>query len=482
MVPDLYKSRILSHRQCPKRLWLQVHRPDLLEESVGRSERTNGIALGELARRQIPNGVLIDAADLRTALRQTAQALAAKPRRPVFEAAFEHEGVLVRADLLLPAARGWRMVEVKSSTEIKGYQVEDAAVQIWVIQGAGVPLRGKAISYVDNGFVYPGNGDYDGLFAEEDVDSRVSEVLPEVPEWVAAARRTLARRKEPDVEPGAQCEKPFACPFQAHCIPESDGYPVGILPYGGKLITQLCEEGYEDLRDVPRERLSNPVHLRIWKASRSGRAIVDPALGEAIRGLTYPRYFLDFETLNPAIPIWEGTRPYQHIPFQWSCHIQDADGLLRHEEFLAEGADDPRRALTLALLALLGTKGPILMWSHFERDRLRDLATALPEFARRIDKIVARLVDLKELAREHYYHPAMMGSWSVKNVLPTIAPKLSYDDLEVANGMAAQQAFSELLSSDLAEKDRQSLRRNLLEYCKRDTLAMVKIAQRFSKA
>ena len=482
MTLGLSKSRILSHRQCPKRLWLQVRRPELLDESVGSSAMAVGRTVGELACQQHPDGVLIDAEDLRAALRRTAQALTAKPRRPLFEATFEHEGVLVRADLLLPVARGWRMVEVKSSTSVKEYHVEDAAVQAWVLQGAGLPVWAKAVAHVDTGFVYPGGGDYDGLFVEEDVGPEVSDLLPEVPGWVDAARRTLARRKEPDVAAGAQCTDPFPCPFQAHCIPEPEGYPVDILPYGGKLIARLREEGYSDLRDVPGERLSKPLHQRIWKASRSGRAFLDPALGDAVRGLSYPRFFLDFETINPAIPLWEGTRPYQHIPFQWSCHIQDSEGGLRHEEFLAEGPDDPRCALTAALLAALGSKGPILVWSDFEKTQLRELAKALPDFARRIEKVVARLVDLRRLANDHYYHPAMLGSWSIKAVLPTIAPKLSYDGLNVANGTMAQEAFSQILLSDLPEKDRRSLRGDLLKYCKRDTLAMVKIAARFSKA
>ncbi len=482
MALGLSTSRILSHRQCHKQLWLQVRRPELLDESVGSSAMAVGTTVGELARREYPDGVSIDAENLRTALRQTAKALAAKPRRPLFKATFEYEGVLVRADLLLPVARGWRMVEVKSSTGVKDYHIEDAAVQAWVLQGAGLPVRAKSVAHVDTGFVYPGGGDYAGLFVEEDVGPEVSDLLPEVPGWIDAAHRTLARRKEPDVAAGAQCTTPFPCQFQAYCIPELEGYPVDILPYGGKLIAQLREEGYSDLRDVPGERLSKPLHQRIWKASRSGRAFFDPALGETMRGLSYPRFFLDFETINPAIPVWEGTRPYQHIPFQWSCHIQDAEGALRQEEFLAEGPDDPRRALTVALLAALGTRGPILVWSDFEKTQLRELAKALPDFARRIEKVVARLVDLRRLANDHYYHPAMLGSWSIKAVLPTIAPKLSYDGLNVANGTMAQKAFSKLLSSDIPEKDRQSLRRDLLKYCERDTLAMVKIAERFSKA
>ena len=481
MTHGLSKSRILIHRQCPRRLWLQVHKPALADESTGQPLTEAGTTVGLLARHMHADGVLIDAEDLRSALRQTAQALTVKPRRPLFEATFEHDGVLVRTDLLRPVARGWRMIEVKSSTSIKAYHLEDAAVQSWVLQGAGLPLREQAIAYIDRDFIYPGDGHYQGLLIEQDVVTELTERMPEVPGWVAAARRTLARRKEPDVAPGRQCHDPFPCPFQAHCIPEREGYPVDILPRGGKLAAKLKAEGYTDLREVPAERLTSTLHRRVWQATVNGKPYLDPALARTIRTLAYPRYFLDFETWAPSVPIWAGTRPYQQIPFQWSCHVQESEGRLRHEGFLAEDAADPRPPFTNALLATLGTQGPILVWNKsFEQTRLSELAEALPGLARPIRRIIDRLVDLLPLAREHYYHPDMLGSWSIKAVLPTIAPELDYADLEVADGSMAQQAFSRLVFENLSDAERASIRHSLLTYCERDTLAMVKVAEHFS--
>jgi len=483
MTRGLSKSRILIHRQCPRRLWLQVYKPELADESTDQPLTQVGTTVGVLARQLHPDGVLIDAEDLRAALRKTAQALTAKPRRPLFEATFEHDGVLARADLLRPVARGWRMVEVKSSTSIKEYYLEDTAVQSWVLRGAGIPLREEAIAHIDRDFVYPGDGHYQGLLIEQDVGAEVAEQMSEVPGWVAAARRTLAKRREPDVAPGSQCNDPFPCPFQAHCIPEREGYPVDILPRGGKLAQQLKAEGYTDLREVPADRLANALHRRVWQASKHGKPYLDPVLGQVIRSLAYPRYFLDFETLAPAIPCWAGTRPYQQIPFQWSCHVQDSDGRLRHEGFLAEDTNDPRNPFANALLATLGTQGPILVWNQpFEQTRLSELAEAFPGLARRISRIIDRLVDLLPLAREHYYHPDMLGSWSIKAVLPTIAPELDYAELEVADGSMAQQAFLRLLFENLSDAERASIRQSLLTYCERDTLAMVKIAERFASS
>ncbi|MDE2188058.1 MAG: DUF2779 domain-containing protein [Betaproteobacteria bacterium] len=474
----LSKSRILSHRQCPKRLWLQVYRPELADETMSQSVMATGGSVGAIARQLHPDGVLIDVQDLRQALHQTRLALKSRPRRPLFEGTFEHDGVLVRADLLIPQARGWRMVEVKSSTSVKDDQVEDAAIQSWVLRQAGEPLRAEAIAHVDRDFVGPGDGNYEGLLTAENVGKTIAERLPEVPQWIQAARSTLDAGREPEIEPGPQCNDPFACPFQSHCIPEPQGYPVDILSYGAKVAAQLRAEGYADLRDVPSGRLTHHRHLRIWEASCTGKAYVAPELRDILQRLPYPRYYIDFETINPAIPLWAGTRPYQQIPFQWSCHAQHADASLRHTAFLADGPNDPRRAFATSLLQVVGTSGPVLVWSQsFEQGRLVELADAFPNLAPALHKLIGRLVDLLPLAREHYYHPDMMGSWSIKAVLPTIAPELAYDNLEVADGGMAQEAFTNILLQQMPPEQRESTRQALLVYCERDTLAMVKIVQ-----
>ena len=231
---------------------------------------------------------------------------------------------------------------------------------------------------------------------------------------------------------------------------------------------------------MPKSRLSNPRHLQVWQASRSGKAVVDPILPQTLRALGYPRTYMDFESLNPAIPIWPGTRPYQQIVFQWSCHTQTRDGRVTHREFLADGPQDPRHAFLTTLLDAVGRSGPVLVWNDaFEKTRLCELATLYPAFAPRIDALIARLVDLLPLFRKHYYHPAMMGSTSLKDVLPTIAPDLAYDDLDVANGTMAQEVFQRMLLQQMPEEQRESTRQALLKYCERDTGALVRVAGYF---
>ncbi len=479
----LSKSRITIHRQCPKRLWLQINRPDLIDESTGSTARmTAGTQVGELARSLYPEGLLIDADDLRQAIENTANALK-EHARPIFEATFQREGVLVRTDLLLPDAGYYRLVEVKSSTGVKEYHLADVAIQAWVVRDAGVKLSSVEIAHIDRSFVYPGKNDYRGLFAHADTTEQIRSFEKEVPDWINAARATLSG-DEPDIAPGEQCHSPFDCSFITHCSPavdsDKDIIPPEILPYSGSLAKQLRAEGFIDLRNVPEARLSKPKHLRIWRATKADTAELADEAGRSVRALGYPRYYIDFETIQFAIPLWAGTRPYDQIPFQWSCHVETGEGNMHHAAFLADGQGDPRRSFAESLIEHVGQTGAVVVYNAaFERTRLHELSLSFPDLASALGNIISRIFDLLPVARENYYHPDMCGSWSIKAVLPTIAPELAYDGLEVADGGMAQEAFAEILHPDTPHERSELLRNALLLYCERDTLAMVKIAHYF---
>lgn len=441
----------------------------------------DGNHVGEVARDLFPGGTLIDTLDRNAALKLTSEELA-NGRRPIFEAAFLVEDVLVRTDILLPTDKGGALLEVKSSTGVKDYYLEDISVQSWVMKEAGCFPERSVLMHINNAFVYPGNNQYQGLFTEVDVSGEVAMRIDYVPDWVAAARKTLARTEEPDNEPGDQCTNPFPCPFIAHCLPpEADvEYPIEILPYDKKMAEQLRAEGYRDLRDVPEEKFSNPKHIRVHRVTKSGKAELDQEAIDAVRKLPYPRYYLDFETIAFSVPIWAGTSPYKQIPFQWSCHVEHADGTMTHLEFLDISGGDPRRAFAQTLIEAIGTSGPIVVYNApFEGSRMKELAEAFPDLAAQLLSAVDRLFDLLPLARNHYYHPAMRGSWSIKAVLPTIAPELDYSNLSVSHGGMAQAAFLELIGAELSEGDKTELKTALLAYCKQDTLAMIKLQNAF---
>jgi hypothetical protein len=444
--------------------------------------------VGELARAEHPGGVLIghDTA-LSEALKQTQAVLAAAPRRPVFEATVRHADVLVRADLLVPTRGGFHMAEVKSSAEVKPYHLIDVAVQAWVFRGAGVPVASVEVRHIDSGFVYPGGGDYRGLFASGDVEAEVARLEPEVPKWVRDAQAILAR-PEPVLPTGAHCDDPFECPFKHHCARlagPAPKHPVTLLPgaKGKRLAEELLVEGFADLRDVPAARIGEDEKLRrIWEVTASGKPYLSPEARTVLAGWGAPRRYLDFETIGFTVPRWAGTRPFQQVPFQWSCHVEDAGGGLTHAEFLELSGEDPSRACAESLVAALGQTGPIVAYSAaFEAGVIQRLAERHPDLAPPLEAIRARLVDLLPVVREHYYHPEMKGSYSIKDVLPTVAPELAHATLgEVQEGGGAQAAYLEAIAPGTTEARRDELRRSLREYCERDTLAMVRVSRALS--
>jgi len=479
MFYGLSKSRLMAFQQCPKRLWLSVHRHELQEFSKETEQRfQTGFEVGDIARNLHPDGILIEGKNLVESLELTRQALTDYPDRPLFEATFQRDNVLVRADVLLPEAGGYRLREVKASTQVKEEHYADCAIQAWVI-GGSVKITGVELAHVDNTFIYPGGGNYQGLLKPESLDADLADLLPRVPDWIAKARLVLAGT-EPDIAPGDQCSTPYDCPFQHYCRrdqPRID-YPLHCLPYlQGEQLQGLIDLGIEDVCHIPDDYELTENQARVVRVIKSGEAERDLAIQTIMSDFAYPRYYLDFETMQVAVPIWPGTRPYQQLLVQWSCHMENAAHELTHYEFLAQGFDDPRRAFAKKLMRILGDTGPVFVYNQaFEATRLSELAALFPDLEAAIEAIMIRIVDLLPLTRQHYCHPDMKGSWSIKAVLPTIAPELVYDDLEIGDGGAAMGAWREIYHPDTTQQRRAELYRGLANYCALDTLALVRLA------
>ena len=483
----LSKSKLMAFRQCARRLWLSVHMPDCVPaDDANDAVLAAGTDVGVMARQGWPDGILIaPEGPLRQALAETEQALPA--RKVLFEATVQQDGVLVRADVLVPRSRGkaFDLIEVKSSTSVKDHYLEDVAIQARIFGAAGVPLKRRVLQYINNEFVYPGGQCYreirpDGtenrLFAEEDVTAAAQSLESEVPGWIKEARRTLA-----GAMPGMtdHCDNPYPCPYQAFCHADAPEYPLSCLPrIGLRDMEALSAAGYADVRDIPAGVLSSPVRERVRRVTCAGQPEHCPGARAALSVLGYPRYYLDFETIQFAVPIWKGTRPYEQLPFQWSCHRETKSGVVSHEEFLDLSGKDPTRAFAESLIAALGTKGPICVYNQgFEGRIIRELAVRYPDLAEPLSAILDRMVDLLPLTREHYYHPAMKGSWSIKAVLPTMAPDLDYADLpEVQDGGGAQEAYREAIDPATPAERRKALDKALRRYCGRDTEALVRLA------
>ncbi len=485
----LSKSKLMDFLQCPKRLYLEIHRPELAEVSEDTEQAfATGHQVGEMAQQQYPDGILIGHdRELTQALRDTKEALTQHPDKPIFEATFQHDGVLIRADLLLPNDGNHNLVEVKSSSSVKPHYYADCAIQTWVVRGAGCSIERVELSHINRDFVYPGNGDYRGLLHPEDVTEAIQPLIEQVPNWATEARRTLAGA-EPAIKPGKQCTNPHGCPFIKYCSPPlTTEYPVTTLynDKGKKAANGLLAKGINDIRDIPPEWPLNETHERQRRVVASGKAELDPEAGRILRAFPYPRYYIDFETIQPAVPIWPGTRPYQKQPYQWSCHIETANGDLLHKEFLGVSGNSPMWDFAKNLIRAVACEGegPVFVYNKgFEVGRLQELGEMFSDLAPALNGIVERIVDLWPVAQKYYYHPAMKNSWSLKAVLPTIAPELDYAHLDhVQDGGMAEIAYMEILGPNTSAEHRQELIQGLREYCKRDTLGLVMIARFFQE-
>lgn len=477
----LSKSRITAFEQCEKRLWLSVHKPELAEQDDDAQTRFSiGHEVGDAACAMYPHGVMVEAEpDLASALATTRQLLADGVTGPIFEATLEHDGVLVRFDLLWADGQGgWCAAEVKSSGGRKDYHLGDLATQIWVAQQNGLAISSAAIRHINTAFVLEREGDLNGLFADVQSLDDVADLIGTRAAVVAAARQTLAG-PEPDRAASAHCQTPFPCEFEAYCRrnePPGPEWPVTVLPQGGG--KKWLEQGVTDLMDVDASAL-NATARKVYDATRSGELFHDLAGAKAtIDSWGWPRIYLDFETISFAIPRWVGTRPFMQVPFQFSVDVEQADGRIEHGEFLSLDGSDPRRACAEALVAQIPDVGPVIAYSaSFERSRIVELAAAFPDLAPALTAIADRIVDLLPVTRKHWYHRDQRGSWSIKKVLPTLGAELGYDGLDVADGGQAQEAYLEAVSS-VDEGRRAALRDGLLAYCKLDTEAMIVLAHR----
>lgn len=490
----LSKSEIIAYRQCPKRLWLEVRSPDLREDSAETQARFQaGYQVGGIAQRLYDpeeTGAVIDVntEGFDAAFARTAELLA-DSQQPVFEAGFKADGALAFADVMLPEFETgqlvWRMIEVKSSTSIKDYHWDDIAVQAFVAQAAGVKLKSVTLAHIDSSWVYPGDQDYRGLLTENDLTAETFARTEEVKGWIAEAQSIADQPSEPEKAVGAHCYEPFECGFCNYCNQGviQPKYPLHWLPrFSSAKREQLADQGVNDLHGVPDALLSDRQFM--VKEHTLAKTVCFDAAGAAsdLAPHGFPTYFLDLESIQFAIPIWKGTRPYQQITFQFSLHTFAESGHLSHTAFLDLSGNDPSEPFAMALIAACGESGPVFVYNAaFETTRLRKLAERFPILAESLLAINARIVDLLPIARNRYYHHSQQGSWSIKAVLPAAVPELSYDELDgVQDGGAAMEAYHEAIQPDINEERKSEIERQLLAYCRLDTFAMVRLWQFFS--
>jgi hypothetical protein len=482
----LSKSSFIKGLQCEKHLYLYKYHYDEMDElsEMQKSIFKRGTDVGELARSLFPGGEIAahgSPPDYEKALLKTRH-LIKSGTKVIYEAAFMFDRVLSIADILVRDGESWKIYEVKSSTSVSPTYETDAALQYYVISNSGMNVKDFSVIYINKEYVRKGSLILEELFKTTTVLDLILPKQEQVKKDIHRLKNVLLSKQMPDVDIGEHCHNPYICGFYNYCRKHIPDY--SIFDFSGMHLSkkyELYNEGILNLDDIPADyplNKSNKIQLDVFK---SGESLVDKgAIKNFLSDLEYPLYFMDFETFQPAVPLFDNSKPYQQIPFQFSVFRKENKSAdVRHFEFLAEPGEDPRKKFIPNLLEATGGKGDVIVYNKtFESTRLNEIARDFPEYAEEIEQLVSRIKDLMLPFQKRYYcAPEMKGSYSIKAVLPALVPELSYDDLEINEGGLASVAFESLQTETdlmlIAE-----IKQQLLQYCKLDTLAMVRILEK----
>jgi hypothetical protein len=483
----LSKSRYLDYVQCPKKLWLRTNRPEL----AGVIDQTSfevGHIVGDIARELFPGGTLVifDANYLQNIPRMISrtQELIDLGERIIYEAAFCFDGLLAIADILVKRKYGYDIYEVKNSVKIKPINIDDVSFQYYVINQSGFEVANVHVVILDKEYVRSGELEIDKLFKIINVTDKARSNQLEVVERIDKACNVLLMKDHPVVDIGPHCSNPFECPFAGHCwshIPSTSVFDIQKLYKK----FEYYRKGWTTFEDLIKNRVELSEKQLIQVNSHlCDKVYIDiPNIRRFLEKIHYPLVFLDFETLKSAIPLYDCSRAHQQIPTQFSIHIiESKDSALKHFEYLADENEDPRRKLSENLVRIIPENACVLAYyMSFEKTIIKNLADVYPDLQSRLLSIHDSIIDLSDPFRDKYYYAKEMnGSYSIKAVLPALFPndpELSYENLgTIKNGSEAMNAFPKLRSMTVEERER--TRKDLLEYCKLDTLAMVKIWER----
>jgi hypothetical protein len=478
------KSQYLKGIQCPKALWLYRHRPDLYPE-ISESQQhlfDMGHEIGELAQQYFDNGIEIteEYYQIDQAIESTEKAIK-DGYKTIYEAtACSPDNAFSRIDILrkVNGSNAWDLIEVKGSTSVKDYHIDDTSLQRYAFTGAGYKIRKSYLMHVNNQYVKNGDLELEKLFALDDVTDYVATSMKDVPTKLQELFSILNKKTEPSIEIGGHCSDPFDCDYIGYCWSHVPDYSVYNI-FGGQKLEQLLSQGIVDPKDVPDNfYMTDRERIQI-QSYRNGKIYADRScIKDFLDSLTYPLYYLDYETIMPAVPLFDGTSPYQQIPFQFSLHVQDKkDGPVEHIEYLHTDDSDPRLGLIRELITGCGNKGSVVVYNRgFEARINNELGSAFPEYKGQLDNITNRMVDLLVPFRSRYlYHPEMKGSASIKSVLPAFYPDMGYDGLEISDGGTASLKYLSCIKGQVSQEQKESIFVELRKYCGLDTIAEVKL-------
>jgi hypothetical protein len=479
----LSKSRLKRGLQCSKSLYLTLFKKEL-EPEVNAATQLNfdeGNEVGELARKQFPNGVLIGFQpwERDEACEATRQAIVSGATE-IFEAAFSANGLYARVDVLRRKnfSEEWDLIEVKKSSKVKEEHLEDVSIQALTLEEAGIKVKSYQVMHLNPSCFFP---DLSNLFAVADVTEAVKATVPELRKKIHVLQQLVASGVEPKQEVGPHCDDPNPCAFREHCwkdFPRPNVFELpGIGPVGG---WKLIKGGKTLISDLNPNDFKGKTKTAI-ECVQSGKRWIEPKpIFSLVKQWKWPLYFLDFETLAPAIPRYNGCKPYSDVPFQFSCHVWNSPNEeVTHFEYLHLKDDDPRPVIAKALAEGFGDEGSVVAYNmSVEEGVLLKLAEVVPQYASKLKSIATRLVDPLPVFRNHVYDPNFNGGFSIKEVAPAlVGPEYDYGNLEISDGMAARAMAESIMRGKVTGAEAESLKEALLEYCRQDTIAMVELTK-----
>ena len=476
----LSKSKYTAGVQCHKLLWWKVHEPKAIElqpDKVLQDRFDQGAQVGALARDRFPGGVLIDLPH--TAVEQRVKLtrkLIDDGAPAIFEASFLADNTFVAVDVLTRQNGGFHLTEVKSSSSQKEEHLADAAVQVYIAKQSGIRIDGVDVMHLNKECHFP---DLSNLFERTDVTDAVQPLLGKVG-WELDAQLEMLNGPLPDVPVGLQCHQPYECPFIERCWPKDPDHIMRLYNVGSKKGCAFMVTGVNRISDLSPDQKLSVTQKRQIRTMKERRIIVEPGLREALEPFDCKMGFLDFETIQRAVPVWPAMVPWEQAPAQFSYHEANGDGTYRHTQYLAEGSHDARPELVRAMIEATKDAERVAMYSPFEKTKIRGLQASVPELRTELEALEGKLIDLLPVIRENVYHPDFLGSFSLKYVLTPLVPELTYDDLVIVDGLVASVEIARLLfvAQKIAPEERDRVRQDLLNYCERDTWAMVKLLER----
>lgn len=470
------KQIFLNSIACPTCGWLMrsgVFDKKTTELTLGERFRIEqGLEIGKIARTLDPQGVLIDEYCVESGAKKTLRLLNDPDVPTVFEATFLVDRFVAKADVLRRAKDSWQMVEVKSSVNDKAEFIDDMAYTFMVISRSGVPLSKASLQLVSKDYRLGMSNER--LFVEIDHTDEVQERTAIFESLRVPIEEATRSQLKPAPALRFECRD---CAIFKECLgKDAENHIFEIPRLSQPKFTELKELGVNCIEDIPEEFPLTENQAKVRNCVQKQEIFVSAQLSRELESITWPSYFLDFETVMTALPLYPDIAPYTQLPTQYSIHKCSAPGqVMSHSEYLSDPSRDSRSELAEQLIEDLGQEGSIIAYSNFEKTILNSLSKTYPDLSTELGLDIDRIVDLGAIIAKHYYHPNFHGSTSIKTTLPVCVPELSYDDLAIREGGSAVATFAYLAMGKLTGVEAESAKQNLLQYCKRDTLALVKL-------